>query len=132
MNFLQKLLGLGGVAGHAAKGLQHGVGAQLGGGGNMAGRNPIDRQMQQFQPMQPMAQRLPQPQVQSQLQVQPNYGMQGFGHGQEDEFTPRDAMTNQSYNNQQTSLHTGLQQGGFQREFDPQMQQDLIRRLLGY
>lgn len=82
------------------------------------------------------------------LRVRQNYGMQGFGRGQEDDYSPRNALTGQSYNNQQvtqngdfiqplnndygvqTSIHGGLQQGGYQNQ--PSDLQQRLRQILGF
>lgn len=68
----------------------------------------------------------------NQLRVQQNYGMQGFGRGQEDSYSPLDALTQRSYGGGQTTVHGGIQQGGMNRQIDPQYQQDIIRKYLGY
>ncbi len=63
------------------------------------------------------------------LRVQQNYGMQGFGRGQEDDYSPSAALENTGYFNPQTTQHGAFRQGGLGNQ---QIQQDLIRRLLGY
>lgn len=56
-------------------------------------------------------------------------GIQPFGHGQEDDYTPSAALENTGYYNPQTTQHGAFRQGSFQ---NPQQQNDLLRKLLGY
>lgn len=82
-----------------------------------------------------------------QLRVQQGQGMQPFGRGQEDDYTPSAALENTGYYSPQTTQHSGFnQQGGMpmQGVVDPMnyarqqsrymvpQQSDVLRKLLGY
>lgn len=123
---LQKLLGLGGggrAAGQAVEALKRPgiLPINFGQNGPMTpAHNPMDQALQRLRAM---------PYIQPK-QLMPRQGgqMQPFGRGYEDEYTAAAALENTGYYNPQVTQNTVFRQGGY----NPQQQDDSLRRLLGY
>ena len=102
--------------------------------GNPEGRPQLP-QAQMAQPMQRAGLRVAQPQPYGQQSigsVQQNGGVQPFGQGYEDEYTPAAALEQTGYFNPQTAQNGQLLQGNTQYLQQVNDREGLLRKLLGY